>query len=244
MKKACWILISVLIFISSCKKENMCDCFKSTGEITTEERVTEPFNSIYLSDNVNLFLIRDSVFKVKVVAGKNLLPLIKTNVEDGSMHISNNNKCNWVRSYKPKINVYVSMPTLMFIEYTGCGNISMLNTFTGDSIYFDTKNGSGTVDLDINMRVCYLIINTGPVDVNVKGHADELQLYYIGTGMIHCENLTTNYTYITHKSTGNCYINVRDLLIYHISWTGNIHYTGNPSQIQGDNTGTGTIIAF
>lgn len=244
MKKTCCIIFSIFFFISSCKKENLCDCFKSTGQISTEERITEAFSSIYLSENVNLFLTQDSVFKVKVEAGKNLLPLIRTRVENGSMYISNDNKCNWVRSYKPKVNVYISMPSLCFIGYSGWGDISMQNTFVGDSIYFDSKNGSGTAHLNLDVRICYLIINTGPMDVITKGRASELQLYYVGAGMIHCEDFPTNYTFINNKSTGDCYLNVRDLLIYNITWTGNIYYTGNPAQIQGQSTGSGNIIPF
>lgn len=242
MKKILGIIIIIFVFSAGCKKENLCDCFKSTGHITIEDRITEPFSSIFLSENVNLYLIQDSIFNIKVQAGKNLLPLIKTRVENGSMYISNDNKCNWVRSYKPDVNVYISMPSLLFIEYTGCGNICMQNTFTGDSIYFDSKNGSGTVNLNLDIKKCYLIINTGPVDVIAKGKADELQLYYIGNGMIHFEELPTNYTFINNKSTGNCYLNVCNLLIYNITCSGNIYYTGNPSQIQGGITGSGRLI--
>jgi len=202
----------------------------------------DPFSSIYLGENVNLFLSCDSSFSVRVEAGKNLLPLIKTHVENGSLFINNNNKCNWVRSYKPQVNVYVSMPKLLFLEYSGCGDITMENTFAGDSMYFNSKNGSGNVRLNLNTNKLYLIINTGPLDVSVKGSANELQLYYIGTGMIHCEDFTTKYTYVVNKSTGNCYINVQDLLIYHLEWTGNIYYTGNPANVQGETTGTGKII--
>ncbi|HOY30592.1 MAG TPA: DUF2807 domain-containing protein [Bacteroidales bacterium] len=244
MKKEYLFLVFIFIGVTSCKKENLCDCFKSTGKITTEERTTEPFNSIYLDDNVNLILTRDSIFSVKAEAGKNLLPLIRTRVENGSMYISNDNKCNWVRSYKPDVNVYISMPSLLFLGYSGSGDITMQNTFTGDTLWFDSKNGSGTVNLDLEVRKCCLIINTGPCDVITKGCADELQVYYIGTGMIHCEEFPTFYTYVTNKSTGDCYLNVHDLLIYHLSWSGNVYYTGNPPQITGESTGSGTIIPY
>lgn len=243
MRRAFLILFVIALF-AGCKKENLCDCFKSTGEMVTEERTTDPFNSIQLSENVNLYLTQDTFFSIKAEAGKNLLPLIKTRVEDNTVFISNDNKCNWVRSYKPKVNVYITMPSLIHINYIGCGDISMQNTFTGDSIYFETKNGSGLVNLDLDVRKCYLIIHTGPLDVYTKGKADELQMYYIGAGMIHCEEMPVNYAYVTNRSTGNCYINVRDLLIYHLTWSGNVYYKGNPPQIQGERTGDGELIAF
>ncbi len=238
-----FVLVAVICF-ASCKKENMCDCYKSTGKIISEQRTTEVFSSIYLSDNVNLFLLQDSTYSIRVEAGKNLLPLIKTRVEDGALYISNNNKCNWIRSFKPQVNVYIKMPGLFFLQYSGCGDITMENTFVGDSIWINSKNGSGAVTLDLKTRICYLIINTGPCDVTCKGSTDELQLYHNGHGMVHCENFPTFYTYVTNKNTGNCYLNVRDLLLYNILWSGNIYYTGNPPQVSGKNSGSGNIIPF
>ena len=237
------ILVSVLCF-GSCKKENLCDCFKSTGKIVSEERPAEAFSNIYLSDNVNLFLLQDSTYSIRVEAGKNLLPLIKTRVEEGSLYISNNNKCNWVRSYKPQVNVYVKMPGMSYLGYSGCGDITMENTFVGDSLWIDSKNGSGTVNLDLKTRICYLIINTGPCDVISKGSTDELQVYHNGHGMVHCENFQTFYTYVTNKNTGNCYLNIRNILLYNILWSENIYYTRIPPQKKKKNSGSGNIIPF
>src|ERR1035437_4176093 len=99
MKNFYFTKISVALFLvalfSTCKKENLCDCIKRTGAIVTETRTINGFDSIVVQDNMNVFIIQDPNFEVKVEAGKNIVPLITTSVVNGTLTISNNNRCNW-----------------------------------------------------------------------------------------------------------------------------------------------------
>jgi hypothetical protein len=220
----------------------MCDCFKSTGHIITEERNVTGFSGIFVSENINLFLTQDSVYSVKVEAGEHLMPLITTELIQGSLFIKNKNKCNWVRSYKPKINVFVSLPTLIFIQNSGSGTIITTNTFTGDSLRFYSINSSGDLTLNMDVKKCYLTIHTGCLNVNAYGKADNLDVYYNGNGMIHCENVSAKQVSVTNKSTGDIYVNASEVLYYNITCYGNIYYYGNPPVITGNNTGDGELI--
>lgn len=242
MKKAAWIIISIILCISSCKKENLCDCFKSTGSIITEDRAITNFSSIFVSDNINLYLTQDSVFSVKVEAGKNLMPLITTELKNDSLFIENKNTCNWVRSYKPKINAYISMPLLVFFQNSGCGTITTKNTFTGDSLRFYSINSSGDLTLSMDVKKCYLTIHTGCLNVTASGKADYLDVYYIGSGMIHCENVNAKDVFVTNKSTGDIYVRASEKLYYNITWTGDVYYYGNPTDLSGTDTGDGNLL--
>ncbi|MDQ3046695.1 MAG: DUF2807 domain-containing protein, partial [Bacteroidota bacterium] len=93
-------LITFLWSFPSCKKENMCDCIKRTGSVIFETRELPPFDKVYVENNLNVFITQDSVFEVKVEAGKNIVPLIKLEVVDGTLYCRNKNRCSWARSYK------------------------------------------------------------------------------------------------------------------------------------------------
>jgi hypothetical protein len=242
MKKYYLIIIFIICCISSCKKENLCDCFKSTGKIVTEERDIRDFSSIFVSENVNLYLTQDSVYSVKVEAGEHLISLISTELKHDSLFIENRNKCNWVRSYKPKINVFISLPSLVFFQNSGCGTITTTNTFTGDSLRFYSWNSSGDLTLKIDVKKCYLTIHTGCLDVNAGGKADYLDVYYVGGGMIHCENVIAKKAVVTNKSTGNIFVNVSEELYYKITWKGNIYYYGDPLLFNWGDTGDGELL--
>ena len=95
--------LSICITIAigySCSKENRWDCIKRTGKPAIETRTLPPFTKIYLKDNIDLFIKQGITEEVKIEAGSNLISLIKTEVDSGILHISNDNRCNWARSYK------------------------------------------------------------------------------------------------------------------------------------------------
>ena len=99
------VLLIYMLLNEGCKKAGVCDCFKGTGEISTEERQLPTFTSVYVEDNVNLIFVEDTVQKVIVEAGKNLLKNIKTEMIGDQLQIRNINKCNFVRKYDIPINV-------------------------------------------------------------------------------------------------------------------------------------------
>ncbi len=241
MKKTL-LLISILFTIADCKKENSCDCFKSTGKIVSDQRDVSGFSSIFISDNVNLYLTQDPIYSVRVEAGEHLIPLITTELKHDSLYVRNKNKCNWVRSYKPKVNVYISLPSLVFIQNSGCGTITTTNTLTGDSLRFYSINASGDLTLNMDVKKCYLTIHTGCLNVNASGKADYIDIYYNGDGMIHCENVVSHLASVTNKSTGNIYVNVSDNFYYNISYNGNIYYRGDPPILYGYDTGNGQLL--
>ena len=108
--------LAVSLFYFSCNNENSCDCLKSIGPVVTEERVIPAFNKLSLEDNVNLFITQDSVYSLTVEAGEHLLQSIKAEVTDSCLYLKNENKCNWVRSFENKINVYLRFKKLTILS--------------------------------------------------------------------------------------------------------------------------------
>ena len=106
-------LLSVMIY-SGCGKSG--NCLTSTGKIIQEVRSVGAFDSIDVRDNVNVILIMDSVNKVVVESGKNIISGITTDVADHQLTIQNLNKCNWLRSYDKPLNVYISVKKLLKIK--------------------------------------------------------------------------------------------------------------------------------
>jgi hypothetical protein len=96
-------IMTISLFSLSCNKENRCDCFKSTGDITSESRNISDFKKIILEDNINLYITPDTIYSLTIEAGAHLLKSIKTEVTDSCLILKNENKCNWVRNYKDKI---------------------------------------------------------------------------------------------------------------------------------------------
>ncbi len=235
------ILLFLIAFLCSCGKDS--SCLKGTGKQITEVReLSVNISEIMLRDNVDLILTQDSVVSLKVKGGENLLPYVKTNIEGNSIEITNNNKCNFLRSYNKSITVYLSTPDINFIDYTGHGDISTTNTFVLDELLFDTKNGTGSVDMSLDIEHFELKSNTGPTDFKMRGKADYLFIFANGNGDFNLEDLLISSCHVSNSGTGDVVVNVKDDLRIELRSLGDVVYYGNPVVDVTINTGKGKIV--
>jgi hypothetical protein len=231
-------LMLVLVFAASCKKENRCDCIKRTGEIITETRLLSGFDKIYVEDNVKVMLTQDPAFEVKVEAGKNIAPLIKTEIIDGTLYIKNKNRCNWTRSYDKPIIVYVKMPIIKYITSDGTDTIKSVNTITTDVFDVQTKN-SGSIELTVNNSKIYSHMH-GSGDLILSGTTIEHACDIGGTAFLKCANLQTTNCYVHTFTTGLCYVTASNLTTI-IDYVGDVYCYGNPANIQTVRKGKGQL---
>ena len=240
--KLFFIAIAGLIFFS-CKKENMCDCVKSSGTHMATYRNVAGFNCIELKDKMDLYITQDSVFEVRVEAGENLQSLIKTELDGETLKVFNNNRCNWVRGYNEKIKVYISAPYFKYLLNSGIGNIESINTITQGLITFRTGS-SGDITLSVNTGTIRASAH-GNGDIYLSGTTNSLENDYTGTNYLYASDLhVANYIYLHSVSIGKSYINApqNGLMDIVIDQSGNIYYTGNPSTINLTKNSTGDLI--
>ncbi|MEO6883447.1 MAG: head GIN domain-containing protein [Bacteroidia bacterium] len=239
------IFYFALLFLAtsfySCKKANVCDCFESTGSIESEIRQVPIFTSIYMENNENIYLTQGATQKIEVQAGKNLLPLISTEVNsEGELDIKNYNICNFLRSYKKPINIYITMPRLTYVTNNGVGIIQSTNAFTTDTINVRTES-SGDVHLIVNNTYVDGHMH-GAGDVYLSGNTQEFSCNNVGNGFIYGSDLTvSNYAWLGLSTTGNAYLTINGLFQVLIHESGNVYYGGNPTEIKQIITGSGNL---
>jgi hypothetical protein len=241
------VLISLGVVMTchfSCKKSGT-NCFTNSGQVVREIRGVSGFDSIDLEDNVNLILKDDSVFKIEVEAGKNLLDGIITKVENRQLVIRNNNVCNWLRSYSDPINVYASVRNLSKIYYNSAGDISTINPITSGNFTVEIWGGAGVVDLNLDIHgYGHFFLQMGSADFVLHGACNIVNLYGGDYGLIQAKNLQTDIAYVTNRGTNDIYVRARKLLDASIQSIGNIYYTGNPDSLIIKKHGSGEVIPF
>lgn len=230
--------------LPGCQKENMGDCFKSTGSVTTESRSLMPFKHLEVEDNVNVQIIFDNNTFAEVEAGKNLLSLIETEVRDETLFVRNNNKCNWVRSYKVPVNVTVHCPQLNSIISRGYGEVETLDTVRTDGFFAEQWLASGKLKLKLNTPSVYLKSHTGPADYECSGVVDYLYAYNSSQGIFKLAEIEARKALIWNKGTGDIHVNVSDSLDMIIEHLGDVYYTGDPDFVEAEITGSGEAIPF
>ena len=234
-------IIIIMLLAISCSKMNPGDCFKNSGSVSTQVRVASPFSYLHMKNNVDVFLTYTQEYSIEVRAGKNIIPGIKTSIEGNTLSISNENSCNWVRSYNSPIEVYIGLPRLDGIIYQSSGNLTSVNKFIGDSIKLDILEGAGSINLWIDMKKTRISLAYGTADVNVKGYSHLSYLYSDGYGPADLSKLQTEFTYMSSNSTNNCRVRARLELHVGISNVGDVYYSGDPLEVHRNITGTGKL---
>ncbi len=236
-------LFFFLLLFNSCKKQNLCDCFKTRGDVTIESRSVSDFATIHVFDKIDVYFTQDTTVTtgtVKVVTGKNLLSNIITEVSGGVLQIKNENKCNFVRGSNNGVTVYVTAPRVKIFKQEGVGNMYCTNTVYGDTIHGYIIN-SGDLHLKVNTnRVVGHMHGAG--DLYLEGVALDFYTHTIGQGFVHAQNMTTTYAFINDGTNGQIRVNVTGQLDAVIASTGNLYYSGNPAVINSTIKGTGKLI--
>ncbi|HRS53099.1 MAG TPA: DUF2807 domain-containing protein [Bacteroidales bacterium] len=236
------IIILCLSCLSGCKKEDACGCFVSTGPTTKITKNLNDFNTIELSQNINLTIIQDTLCSIEITGGKNVLKGIRAYIENNILYIKNINKCNWTRSFDRKINAKLRIKKLNHIIYRGTGIIVSENAIITDSLRLDNWEGAGDIKLEVIANTTMLNMHTGTSNLEVVGFTKENLVYTFSYGKIDCKGLFSPYVYITNRGTNDCFVYAGIHLIANIKYIGNIYYAGNPNIIETNINGTGKVI--
>lgn len=232
----------LLMGLSSCKKENMGDCFKPVGPQTYQLRTLQPFTVVQVEKNVDVVFVPDTAEFVVVSCGQNLIDLIKTDVTDGKLTITNHNKCNWVRKLDTPIKAEVHLRALKELYYKGSGTITNVDTLRNDNLLVDCYDASGNINLVVKNGWNVVAQHTGNADVTLRGIVSANTMFSGGNGFIDCRNLITPQAFVRHSGTGNFYVFAADSLDVKIELIGDVYYFGHPPVITKTITGTGKLI--
>jgi hypothetical protein len=217
----------VLVFLfSHCKKPG---CFSEAGSIVSIKRAVAPFHRIDLYDNIDLVLVQDTVESIMVKAPQNVGPNIEAAIANGTLTLRNNINCKWLRSPSESITVVVGVKSLDYINYSGSGNITSVNTIQAETISLYSATGAGNVEMFLNAKQLNATIEYESADFIFHGTADLCYCYANSRATLNIEDLAIKNLNIGYASVRDITVNVSDridALIYH---TGNIYYKGNPT---------------
>lgn len=224
-------LLVVLLF-STCKKENLCDCVKGTGDVTTETRSLDPFTRIFVQDRINVIITEDTLLPQEVIveAGSKLIGLIRTEIVDGELRIRNDNRCDFMRRYDVPVNVYIRVSNnITKITNKGTGTVSSTNACTWPQIDLETLS-AGDITVEVNAGEI-LTYQHSQGDITLTGSATGVIIYNTGGGFTITDECVTPYGWVYSRTTGKITIYALNTLICEIEGPGNVYYRGQPAQI-------------
>jgi hypothetical protein len=223
------ILFIASILMVSCKKPEDRRCLKSVGEET--ERVIElpTFDKLFLKEKLKYVLVQDTVEKVVLKGGKNLLNFIDAKVVDGRLELYNENTCNFLRSLTKKVVVEIHFKSLINIHFEGTEELTNKGKLNFGWLTFLIRDGAGPVRLNFDADAIFATISHGWGDFTFTGNVNHANLNVRSNGW--CDtyglNVADSLTVISN-TPAILKVNAEGAALKaEISGAGDIWYTGN-----------------
>ena len=245
MCKKLILIICVFSVLFACKKPENRSCWKFAGDDSVKEINMLPFNAIVMKEKLQFVLVQDTVEKVVLKGGKNLLNFVELENLNGTLEIENKNKCNFLRSYKKKILVEVHFKNLINIEFAGTEYLTNVGTLQFDWLTFLLRDGSGTVNLNFNAQSLNAQISYGYGDFTFAGQVNQANLSIRSNGYCDTYGLKVlDSITVVSNTQGMVKINadVAKLKAQIDPDGSNIYYTGTPSNVVFYQYGNGSLI--
>lgn len=223
-----WTLLFFVVVLISCKKAEFRSCVKSAGPDAERVVDLEHFDQLFLREKIKYVLVQDTVEKVVIKGGKNLLNFIDCKVTDALLEISNENKCAFLRSIKHKVTVEIHFKELINIRYEGTETLTNKGQLNVGWLTFLVRDGAGPVNLNLKAQAIYAGVSHGWGDFTFTGEVGHLNLnirsngYCDTYGMIVHDSLTviSNTPGIVKVNADNTYLKAE------LSGSGDVWYKG------------------
>lgn len=221
-KRALGVLASTLV-LGGCSDVLGERIVRGNGWVETESRPTGHFSGVSNSTDADVEILHGVSDRVYIRAEYNLLPYLRTRVQNGVLRIYTDDV-----TLRPRfpIVVEVDIVTLRTLENAGGGFMrGQLMDATRLEVH---SSGRGDIDLPDLAADSLVIFSSGPGDVTAEGHVGKLRLNMSGAGRIDTRDLEVVEADATISGSGSATIRVRDFLRARLSGSGWLRYFGSP----------------
>lgn len=242
MKKISFLV--VLSLLVACKKSEDRSCFKSAGEEVTVEVPLEDFGRLFLGPHLKFRLVKDQENKLVIQGGENLVNFVGATIEDNELFVFNDNKCNFLRSYKKEISVDIHYKNIYAINFEGTKELTCANTIVAPYFSLVIEDGAGNCKLDFDTDQLNVVVTNGWGNFDLSGVSKYVKMDIRGDGFGDLFDLNVEDSINMLMNTSNI-VKVRaDQVPLRVQsyGVGDVWYKGTPSSIQFNKYGEGDLL--
>lgn len=233
------ILLALLISgLSGCiiEANDEKEAIRGSGLLELDTRSIDTASSVVMSIPGRLNVNQDPETSLAINAQPNLLPYIKTYVDNETLYIETDKDIQ----LDPTLEIVVdlSLPSTEAITFAGQGHV-FVDTLVTPALHI-TLAGSGNFDLASLNTERLEIVLAGEGTLNAKGIADEQSILIAGSGNIAAADLASKEATINITGSGNATLRVSDQLTTTIAGSGSVFYIGSPV-LETTIAGSGTV---
>ena len=205
------------------------------AQMTTETRQTGNFTGLDVSSAIEVEYTQSPNTSVKIEAEASVMSKIITEVKSGVLHLYTQE----IRNLKTDIKIYVTGPTLTFLDVSGAAefkakdkiNISSLKLSVSGAGYVKMPVEGGDIDADIS----------GAGDAALKGNIAKLKAEVSGASNLRAAALKCDKVNIEVSGAADATINVTSELKADVSGASSLRYVGAPAMKDCESSGASSI---
>ncbi len=193
-----------------------------SGAIQAEDRDVPAFDSVEVDGSGNVTVSQSSSQRVRVETDDNILPLVRTEVVGGVLHLGLVNGAHV--QHLSRLEFSVAAPRVKGITISGSGNARTASALRADDMRLDIR-GSGNIDCEARAATLAATIG-GSGDITVRGRADRVSAAIDGSGSVRARDLESSAASVRINGSGDVVVNAIDTVDIDINGSGSVHYTG------------------
>ena len=218
--------------------------FDSGTTITREIEINEGFSRIDIENIFDIVLVQDTINKALVTCGRNLQPYVSIGVKDSILTLAQDTKFNWSRKYE-RIKLELHLIKVAEVNIHKPISLKSIGVLKGNTFKLMDWNQVSEVDLALDYHsVGVYMVSDNFGRYHLKGKCFSAYFEGWGSCQVMADSLVVStYCFVKHRGMGDVYVNVNGQLGISLEFTGNVYYTGNPTQITiTQQTSTGRLI--
>jgi hypothetical protein len=193
------------------------DGVKGSGKVIQEQRKVSGFSKIDMKGAYDVEVKVGPATKVELKGDDNLLKLIETSVENGSLVLSSKKNLRPTKG----LRVTISTPNLTAFLLKGAGDVNI--------------EGINTKEFTVDLR--------GAGDLLASGKADKVNAVLKGAGDMNLYGLRASNVDAELSGAGDMNVWASKHLKARMSGVGDLSYKGNPATVDKSKSGIGSISA-
>lgn len=188
---------------------------KGSGNRKAEKRTLAAFKAIETTGAYTAEVVCQKSATFEIESDDNILPLIKTEVRDGVLYVSNEERIDPSKG----VILRISLPELTAVTSRGVGDITVQDA-NADSLAIDS---------------------TGAASIKAAGKAKTATISSTGAGDIDASRLLTEKAKVTVTGAASVIVYASDNLDVTVSGAGSVDYLGNPKSVNKSVSGIGSV---
>ena len=186
-----------------------------SGNRKTEKRELKPFKAIDTQGAYEIIVTCQKPASFEIEADDNILPLIKTDVHDGVLSVSSDERYNSSKA----VVLRITLPELTEVTSHGAGDITIADA-NGDSLKIESM---------------------GAASVKAAGKVKTATISSTGAGDIDAAQLQAATAKVNVTGAANVKVFASDQLDVNVTGVGSVNYSGNPKTVNKSVGGLGSV---